>query len=50
MKLPQWFYGNAKFRVGLQVDNLTNEKCRSGYSTMNLQKFRSVTPSRAFKF
>jgi iron complex outermembrane recepter protein len=44
------FYDQPKFRVGLKVDNLTNQEYWIGYTTMNPQKLRSVIGSIAFKF
>jgi iron complex outermembrane receptor protein len=44
------FYDHAKFRVGLKVDNLTDEHYWIGYTTMNPQKLRSITGSVALKF
>lgn len=43
-------YDQPKFRVGVKVDNLTNQEYWIGYTTMNPQKLRSVTASIAFKF
>lgn len=44
------FYDQPKFRVGVKVDNLTNQEYWIGYTTMNPQKLRSVVGSIAFKF
>ncbi|HEY9046698.1 MAG TPA: TonB-dependent receptor, partial [Ohtaekwangia sp.] len=44
------FYDQTKFRIGLKVDNLTNEHYWIGYSTVNPQKLRSVTGSVTFRF
>lgn len=44
------FYDRPKFRAGLKLDNLTNEKYWIGYGTMNPQKLRSFTGSLAIKF
>lgn len=44
------FYDQEKFRVGLKVDNLSNQKYWIGYTTVNPQKLRSVTGSISFKF
>ncbi len=44
------FYEHPKFRVGLKMDNITNQEYWIGYGTMNPQKLRSVVGSVAFKF
>lgn len=44
------FYEHNKYRLGLKVDNLTNEHYWIGYTTMNPQQLRSVVGSIAFKF
>jgi iron complex outermembrane receptor protein len=44
------FYDHSSFRLGLKVDNLTDEQYWIGYTTMNPQKLRSVTGSVTFKF
>jgi len=44
------FYEAAKYRLGLKVDNFTNEHYWIGYTTMNPQQLRSVTGSITFKF
>ena len=44
------FYDHSKFRVGLKVDNLTDEHYWIGYSTVNPQKLRSVTGSITYRF
>ena len=44
------FYEKAKYRLGLKVDNLTNERYWIGYTTMNPQKLRSIIGSVAYKF
>ncbi|KAA5541720.1 TonB-dependent receptor [Adhaeribacter rhizoryzae] len=44
------FLERAKYRVGLKIDNLTNERYWIGYTTMNPQKLRSVTGSVTWKF
>lgn len=44
------FYDQPKFRIGLKVDNLTDELYYIGYTTMNVQRPRSVTGSIALKF
>lgn len=44
------FYDQSKYRLGLKVDNLTNQKYWIGYTTMNPQKLRSITGSISFKF
>jgi iron complex outermembrane receptor protein len=44
------FFDQPKYRIGLKVDNLTNQEYWTGYTTMNPQKLRSVTGSISFKF
>jgi iron complex outermembrane receptor protein len=44
------FYEHKKYRLGLKVDNLTNEHYWIGYTTMNPQQLISVVGSIAFKF
>jgi len=44
------FYDHTRFRIGAKVDNLTNQKYWTGYSTMNPQDLRTVTGSVTYKF
>lgn len=44
------FYDLRKFRVGLSVNNLTNKKYWTGYSTINSQMPRNYTASVSFRF
>jgi iron complex outermembrane receptor protein len=44
------FYDHANFRVGLKMDNITDEHYWIGYTTMTPQKLRSVTGSLTFRF
>ncbi|PSR53095.1 TonB-dependent siderophore receptor [Adhaeribacter arboris] len=44
------FYEQPKYRLGLKVDNLTNEHYWIGYTTMNPQKLRTIVGSVAYKF
>jgi iron complex outermembrane receptor protein len=44
------YYDHSKYRVGLKVDNLTDEHYWIGYSTVNPQKLRSVTGSITYRF
>ncbi|RYE16788.1 MAG: TonB-dependent receptor, partial [Sphingobacteriaceae bacterium] len=44
------FYDQKKYRLGLKVDNFTNQKYWTGYTTMNAQQLISVVGSVAFKF
>jgi iron complex outermembrane receptor protein len=44
------FYDHHRFRIGAKVDNITNEKYWTGYSTMNPQDLRTFTGSVAYKF
>lgn len=44
------YYDQPVYRVGLKVDNLTNQQYWIGYGTMNPQRLRSVTGSVSFKF
>jgi len=44
------FYEFSKFRVGIKVNNLGNEKYWIGYSTFNPQQLRSVAASLTYKF
>ncbi|MDQ3291835.1 MAG: TonB-dependent receptor [Bacteroidota bacterium] len=44
------FYEQPKYRLGLKVDNLTNEHYWIGYTTMNPQKLRSIVGSVSYKF
>ncbi len=55
--LPEYFIINAnafydakKFRVGVKVDNLTNEHYWIGYTTANPQQLINVSGSLTFKF
>ena len=55
--LPEYFIVNAnafydakKFRVGVKVDNLTNEHYWIGYTTANPQQLVNVSGSLTFKF
>jgi iron complex outermembrane receptor protein len=43
-------YDTPKFRIGAKLDNLTNKKYWTGYSSMNPQALRSFAGSIAFKF
>ena len=56
-KLPSYtianaglFYAPNRFRIALNVDNLTDKEYYTGWSTINPQKPRSYTLSFAFKF
>ncbi|MCC3156389.1 TonB-dependent receptor [Hymenobacter sp. 15J16-1T3B] len=44
------FYDQPTFRISAKVDNLTNERYWTGYTTMNAQKLRSLVGSVAYKF
>ncbi|WP_316825708.1 TonB-dependent receptor [Pedobacter miscanthi] len=44
------FYDHPRFRIGAKVDNFTNQKYWTGYSTMNPQDLRTVTGSVTYKF
>nr|WP_199156487.1 TonB-dependent receptor [Pedobacter sp. ASV2] len=44
------FYDHTRFRIGAKVDNFTNKKYWTGYSTMNPQDLRTVTGSVTYKF
>ncbi|UKT63903.1 TonB-dependent receptor [Pedobacter mucosus] len=44
------FYDHSRFRIGAKVDNITNEKYWTGYSTMNPQDLRTFTGSVTYKF
>ncbi len=44
------FYDHSRFRIGAKVDNFTNQKYWTGYSTMNPQDLRTVTGSVTYKF
>ncbi|WP_207513617.1 TonB-dependent receptor [Longitalea luteola] len=44
------FYNAKAFRVGVKVDNLTNEQYYKGWSTVEPQMPRRVSASVAFKF
>lgn len=44
------FFDQPKYRIGLKVDNLTNQEYWIGYTTMDPQKLRSVVGSISFKF
>lgn len=44
------FYDTKKFRIGVKVDNLTNEHYWIGYSTANAQQLINVVGSLTFKF
>lgn len=55
--LPEYFILNAnafydaqKFRIGVKVDNLTNEHYWIGYTTANPQQLVNVSGSFTFKF
>lgn len=43
-------YDTPKFRIGAKLDNLTNKKYWTGWSSMNPQQLRSFAGSIAFKF
>ncbi|RQO72743.1 TonB-dependent siderophore receptor [Pedobacter sp. KBW01] len=44
------FYDHSRFRIGVKVDNFTNQKYWTGYSTMNPQDLRTFTGSVTYKF
>ncbi|MGN7865755.1 TonB-dependent siderophore receptor [Chryseobacterium sp. 22458] len=44
------FYDTKKFRVGVKVDNFTNEHYWSGYTTANAQALANVLGSFTYKF
>lgn len=44
------FYEQGKYRIGVKLDNLTNEHYWIGYSSFSPQKLRSVTANIAFRF
>ncbi|MEH3115033.1 TonB-dependent receptor [Pedobacter terrae] len=44
------FYDYPRFRIGAKVDNFTNQKYWTGYSTMNPQDLRTFTGSVTYKF
>lgn len=44
------FYDTAKFRVGVKVDNFTNEHYWNGYTTANAQPLANVVGSFTYKF
>jgi iron complex outermembrane receptor protein len=44
------FYDHSRFRIGAKVDNFTNQKYWTGYSTMNPQDLRTFTGSVTYKF
>lgn len=44
------FYDAKKFRIGLKVDNLTNQRYWIGYTTANPQKLISAVGSISYKF
>lgn len=44
------FYDHHRYRIGAKVDNFTNQKYWTGYSTMNPQDLRTVTGSVTYKF
>ncbi|OON67873.1 TonB-dependent receptor [Hymenobacter sp. CRA2] len=44
------FYDQPKYRIGLKVDNLTDQHYWVGYSSISPQKVRSFTGSVAYKF
>jgi len=44
------FYDHERFRIGAKVDNFTNQKYWTGYSTMNPQDLRTFTGSVTYKF
>ncbi len=55
--LPEYFIVNAnaffdakKFRIGVKVDNLTNEHYWIGYTTANPQQLVNVSGSLTYKF
>lgn len=44
------FYDTSKFRVGVKVDNFTNEYYWNGYTTANAQPLANVMGSFTYKF
>ncbi|MEP6735838.1 MAG: TonB-dependent receptor [Chryseolinea sp.] len=44
------FYAVSKFRIGLNVNNITDKKYFTGYSTVNPQKPRNAVISLSYKF
>ncbi|WP_417428341.1 TonB-dependent siderophore receptor [Halpernia sp.] len=44
------FYDTKKFRIGVKVDNLTNEYYWNGYTTANAQDLRNILGSFTVKF
>jgi len=44
------FYDCGKFRFGVKMDNITNQKYWIGYTTMSPQKLRSFAGSISFRF
>ncbi|GAB2786414.1 iron complex outermembrane receptor protein [Hymenobacter luteus] len=44
------FYDQPKYRISAKVDNLTDQRYWTGYTTMNPQKLRSIIGSVAYKF
>lgn len=44
------FYDAKKFRIGVKVDNLTNQKYWIGYSTANAQQLINAVASLTYKF
>ena len=44
------FYDHSRFRIGAKIDNFTNQKYWTGYSTMNPQDLRTFTGSVTYKF
>ncbi|WP_160138994.1 TonB-dependent siderophore receptor [Chryseobacterium sp. c4a] len=44
------FYDTAKFRIGVKVDNFTNEYYWNGYTTANAQPLANVVGSFTYKF
>ncbi|GGF06670.1 iron complex outermembrane recepter protein [Chishuiella changwenlii] len=44
------FYDTKKFRIGVKVDNLTNQKYWIGYSTANAQQLVNAVGSLTYKF
>ena len=44
------FYDQPKYRLSAKIDNLTDQHYWVGYTTMNVQKLRSIVGSVAYKF
>jgi len=44
------FYDYKKVRLGIKVDNISNQKYWIGYTTANPQKLRSMVASLSYKF